>query len=308
MPGVLLWGYDNTNKVWIPLQVDTNGYVKVDLSNVNLNDLADVSVAAPTDGYVVYWDNGTSLWKCQKITGTNLSQTFGASSTRLANVIPTPISTNILAILNCSGSCFKGDIDDNAGAHGGQGLDATHVPYDGESEENMFNGLVAYNSYWGQIILHNTTKGESCKIVDVDRTNNVIEVTANSPDDVSAWDDNDVITTESQTNGGWGAYEFFDIDLSDNVATTDAAILFQVRFRNNTINANNANMLVVHPYETYDEGKRHFLKATAANQSVVNEMLVNIVSQKITMCVSASGEDDFEIYLAAVGRLEYADT
>ena len=65
MPGVLLWGYDSTNKVWIPLQVDTNGYVKVDLSNVKLNDLADVSVASPTNGHILYYHSATGLWKAK---------------------------------------------------------------------------------------------------------------------------------------------------------------------------------------------------------------------------------------------------
>jgi len=65
MPGALLWGYYLTDKKWIPLQVDENGLVKVDVGQVNLDDLGDVSVAAPTDGYVLYWDDATSLWKCK---------------------------------------------------------------------------------------------------------------------------------------------------------------------------------------------------------------------------------------------------
>lgn len=67
MPGALLWGWDNTNKVWIPLQVDANGYVKVDMSNINLDDLANVSVAAPADDDLFYYDSATSLWKSRKL-------------------------------------------------------------------------------------------------------------------------------------------------------------------------------------------------------------------------------------------------
>lgn len=66
MAGVLLWGYDATNKVWIPLQVDANGYVKVDLSNINLDDLADVSVATPGQGDYLYYDLVNSLWKSRR--------------------------------------------------------------------------------------------------------------------------------------------------------------------------------------------------------------------------------------------------
>lgn len=34
MPGGLLWGWDDTNKVWVKLQVDANGFVKVDMPDV----------------------------------------------------------------------------------------------------------------------------------------------------------------------------------------------------------------------------------------------------------------------------------
>ena len=65
--GKKLWGYYPTDKTWVPLQVDADGKVKVDLSAVNLDDLGDVSVASPTDQYFVYWDAATSLWKCKAI-------------------------------------------------------------------------------------------------------------------------------------------------------------------------------------------------------------------------------------------------
>lgn len=65
MAGKLLWGWDATNKVWIPLQVDANGLVKVDMSNINLNDLADVSVAGPADGDIFYYDDAAGLWKAK---------------------------------------------------------------------------------------------------------------------------------------------------------------------------------------------------------------------------------------------------
>lgn len=63
MAGKLLWGWDSTNSVWIPVLVDSSGRIKADLSNVNLNDLADVSVPAPADGDFFYYDDATGLWK-----------------------------------------------------------------------------------------------------------------------------------------------------------------------------------------------------------------------------------------------------
>ena len=63
MPGVLLWGYYPTTKQWIPLQVDADGYVKVDMSAINLDDLGDVNVPAPADGDFFYYDDASGLWK-----------------------------------------------------------------------------------------------------------------------------------------------------------------------------------------------------------------------------------------------------
>lgn len=119
MPGVLLWGWDNTNKKWVPVLVNASGKLElasledaeisqatpqdmkhvphgyyaagpsylplkvkgdgtlcVDIASMaHLNDIADVSVASPTDGYVLYWDNATSSWKCKAPTFLDLSDT-----------------------------------------------------------------------------------------------------------------------------------------------------------------------------------------------------------------------------------------
>jgi len=241
-----------------------------------------------------------------QITGAHLSQTFGASAGRLRNIIMTPISGEILRITDCGGSCFNGVIDDNAGAHGGQGLDATHVPYDGDSEEDMFNGLSTYHAtnFWGQIILHNTTRSNSRKIVSVDRTNNVV-VTTSSTDD---WDDDDVITTESPTNVGAVDTEYFDLDISTNIGTGVAAIVLQVVFQNNTANANALNSFYIHPYEAYDAGKRQWCKCAVANECTNLLLIPPVISQKITVCVNKTGVDDFYVILSCVGTIEYADT
>jgi len=242
-----------------------------------------------------------------QITGAHLSQTFGATAGRLLNIVPTPIAGRILRITNIgSGSVFSGAIDDVAGNHGGQGLDATHVPYDGDSNENMFEGMYAFDGsdYWGQIILHNTTKSESCKIVSVDRTNDVITVTADSPDDVSAWDDDDVITCQSQTNTSSG---YFDVDLSSQIAATDVATFMFMTVDDAENNYDASRYIMIHPYITYDAGKRVWLCATNALEKTSGHLLIPITSQKITM-LFGSGCVDVSFTLSASATVEYADT
>jgi len=65
--GKLLWGYHKATDTWIPLQVDINGKVVVDMSAIKLGDLADVSVAAPADDDLFYYDQATGLWKSRKL-------------------------------------------------------------------------------------------------------------------------------------------------------------------------------------------------------------------------------------------------
>jgi len=240
------------------------------------------------------------------INKTHLSQDFGASAGRLRNIIAAPIAGEILRISNCGGSCFAGVIDDTPAAHGGQGLDATHVPYDGDVYEDMFNGYFAYNGagQWGQIILHNTTRGNSRKIVSVDRTNNVI-TTSSSTDD---WADDDVITSESQTNEGSGSAEYFDIAISDFVGTgVDAIVLFAV-FDNRTAGFDAENALFFHPYETYDVGKRQWMTSALASQKNTGTLIMDVVDQKITACAWRSGTNDNYIVLSVKGTIEFADT
>lgn len=67
MPGVFLWGWDSTNSKWVKLAVDANGLVKVDMSDIDLDDLNDVSVAAPADDDLFYYDDATGLWKSRKL-------------------------------------------------------------------------------------------------------------------------------------------------------------------------------------------------------------------------------------------------
>ena len=63
--GHKLWGFDGTN--WVPLAVDDNGFVKLDLGAVNLGDLGDVSVAAPGDDEFLYWNDAAGEWQVRTL-------------------------------------------------------------------------------------------------------------------------------------------------------------------------------------------------------------------------------------------------
>ena len=72
MAGVMLWGWDETNKVWVKVLVNSLGEVKTVAVIDHLDDIGDVSVASPTDQYFLYWDLATSLWKCKALTDSDI--------------------------------------------------------------------------------------------------------------------------------------------------------------------------------------------------------------------------------------------
>ena len=45
-------------------------------SGEKLGDIGDVSVPSPTNGYVLYWDNATSLWKCKSVLAPSKSRAY----------------------------------------------------------------------------------------------------------------------------------------------------------------------------------------------------------------------------------------
>jgi len=63
--GKKVWGYYPATDTWIPLQVDANGKVVVDMSGISLGDLGDTWLPAPGDQYFLYWDDVASKWDCR---------------------------------------------------------------------------------------------------------------------------------------------------------------------------------------------------------------------------------------------------
>jgi len=60
--GKKLWGWYPTGKVWLPIQVDLNGKLIVDMSGVDLGDLGDVNITAPAANSIIKWDAVAGEW------------------------------------------------------------------------------------------------------------------------------------------------------------------------------------------------------------------------------------------------------
>ena len=292
---------DGTGTIYVEPGIDdtpVNGELAQPISSNWAFDHDAATTGVHGAGANTVWHGGIT----DAIDKTHLSQDFGASAGRLRNVIATPLTGEILRITNAGGTAFSGLI--NAGGSGG--LTATNVPYDGDTYENMFNGLFPYDgsANWGQIILHNTTRSNSRKIVSVNRATNVI-ITTSSTDN---WADNDNITCESQANGGHASFDFVDVDLSDFVAATDDGIFLWILFQDNVGADNTLNTILIHPYETYNQGKRQFFKAALANECNAVVIPVKVIDQKITFSLWKTGVTDSYVILSVKGMIEFADT
>ena len=249
--------------------------------------------AALTTG--VHGVGGNTLWHgglTNIVDKTHLSQDFGASAGRLRNLIVTPIAGEIVRMISCGESPFDGVIN---GAP-----TATSVVYDGETKETMFTGLASGADKWGRIILHNTTRGNSRKVVSVNLATNTI-TTESSTDD---WADDDVITCQSQTNTYAG---YIDIDVSAEVAATSEAIFMFAVIDDTEGNQDNSRYIMFHPYEDIDNGKRQWINANLANIKTQGVYPIKIISQKLTMWI-ASGCVTVNIILSVKAEVEYADT
>jgi len=251
-----------------------------------VEDGADETLVRPVD-----W-NADHTIEADTIDKTHLSQDFGASAGRLRNLIVAPIAGEIIRIANGAASPFSAVINGSPSA--------TSVVYDGEANENALNGLASGASYWGRIILHNTTRGNSRKIVSINLGTNTI-TTESSTDD---WADDDVITCQSQTNANAG---YFDVDVSAEVpATTEAILIFAMHYDNEG-NFDGNRGVNFHPYEAYNAGKRQWIKAVQANDRGCICIFQSLISQKFTMEFD-SGCVDAGIITSVKASVEYADT
>jgi len=65
MPGALAWAYDTDNNEWVKVKTDSQGRLYTVAVIDELDDIGDVHVPAPTDGYILYWNDGNSRWECK---------------------------------------------------------------------------------------------------------------------------------------------------------------------------------------------------------------------------------------------------
>lgn len=192
---------------------------------------------------------------------------------------PVPISGRIFLIQDAGKSPFSAKINGDPSS--------TELFYDTETNENMFNGLADYDGDdpWGQIILHNTTRGNSRKIVSVDIAANKIVTTASVDD----WTNNDDITTSSQTCTN--VDRWFDVDISAKVPATTAAIYPNIFVRDKEDAYDLQRQLRVHPYESYDTGKVIAVAAALALDFISINTILPVIDQKICVDFNDGFED-----------------
>jgi len=222
---------------------------------------------------------------------THLSQDFGASSARLGNPIIVPISGEAFRVATAATSPFSALINGDPSA--------TSVVYDGETNENNLKGLTSGASYWGRFILHNTTRGNSRKIVSFNEATNTIP-TESSEDD---WANNDVITLQSQTNTTVG---YIDVDLSAEIGSNVVAVLLFASILDSSAAPQVNRGFFFHPYSAYDSGKRFWTFAALASEATTAQFWLPVISQKITVWFREMTNG--YLILTVAGYMEYADT
>lgn len=62
--GIFLWGWDSTPgaKQWRRLEVTDTGLLRIDMSEISLDDIGDVNIAGGAEGDMIYFDAVSSTW------------------------------------------------------------------------------------------------------------------------------------------------------------------------------------------------------------------------------------------------------
>lgn len=240
--------------------------------------------------------------KTKQITGANLKKVLprftlnkllkGAGvDTDPTEVVATKITLGVLDN-NLFANNISGDTPFTAKINGNP--TATSVPYDTDTGENSIGE--ADQAGYGKLVLHNLTRGNSRLIESSNRATNII-TTQSSTDN---WADGDDITTQSQTNTQAG---YVDLDLSGFLAATANAIFLCIFFKDTGAVG---EVIRLHPYEAYNIAKTVpvWNKTTSVFDTLVAP--IPILSQRITLLVTASGTDTAYLVLKYFGKFEDA--
>lgn len=80
MPGAYLWIWDTANSKWVKLAGTAAGAMSIHAIVDELGDIGDVNVAAPTDGYVLYWDATAGKFQLKAISTSKIVDADGDTS------------------------------------------------------------------------------------------------------------------------------------------------------------------------------------------------------------------------------------
>lgn len=93
----ILWLWDDDNKVYVKAQCDENGYLKVDMSEIGLTDLADVTIAGLADGHFLSYSAGLGYWQNRLLAEADIPAAIATELDGLADVnAPAPADNESL--------------------------------------------------------------------------------------------------------------------------------------------------------------------------------------------------------------------
>jgi hypothetical protein len=84
MAAATIWAWDEDNGVWVKVKVNADGVLEVSMAVTNLDDLADVYVPSPTDGYYLYWDDASAKWRCKALDAQTAAEVAALIATHAA--------------------------------------------------------------------------------------------------------------------------------------------------------------------------------------------------------------------------------
>jgi hypothetical protein len=227
---------------------------------------------------------------------TNISPlaSWGASDKKLVNRVYYTNANYVLYVAASGVSSFVAKIN---GAPGEE-----TVAYDTITGNE--NSIVPYNAGTdiGNLVLHNTTRGDSALIDSVNAGTNTITLTGSVSE---TWANNDDIQVNSPTcdNEGAGGYYFFEVDLSGFLpATTVGAELLTGKYDS----AAGGYFISLHPFETYGVAKQITGYNQVGGKWLMQYRPAQINSQKICVSWNTSGAATGSITLTIYGYFEEA--